>query len=80
MIRTPEGCLYTGTTTDYIRRLAEHQSDTPKAAKYLRNKNPLTLVYTEPAISRSQALKRESQIKKMSKQQKEALIDQKTSQ
>ena len=72
MIRLQNGNLYTGITTDIERRFSEHQSG--KGAKYLRGKGTLTLVFSEVIGSRSAALKLESHIKKMSKQQKEALL------
>ena len=76
MIRTAQNRLYTGITTDVQRRFAEHQSG-KKGAKALRGKGPLTLVWTETAESRSAALKREAAIKKLTKRQKENLIQQK---
>lgn len=76
IIRCANSHLYTGVTTDVKRRLAEHQSSGPKAAKFLKGKGPLTLVYQEPQIDRSTALKREIAIKKMSRQQKLQLVTQ----
>ena len=73
MIRTKQNALYTGITTDIARRFAEHQSS-KKGAKALRGKGPLTLVWCETAETRSAALKREAAIKKLTKNQKEALI------
>lgn len=60
---------YTGITTDLDRRLKEHNSS-PKGAKYSSVRRPVTLHYHEPAESRSEALKREYQIKKMTRKQK----------
>lgn len=74
MIRCRDGELYTGVTTDVSRRFAEHQGGGPKAAKYLRGKAPLQLVYQELVGSRSEALKREIQVKKLTRQQKLALL------
>lgn len=74
MIRCANGQLYTGITTDVERRFAEHSAGAPKGAKYLRGKGPLTLVYREPQMDRSTASKREAAIKKLSKQQKLALL------
>ncbi len=72
MIRCGDGSLYTGIATDVTRRFAEHQAN--KGAKYLRGRGPLQLVYTQVVDSRSTALKMESQIKKLSKTEKEKLI------
>nr|WP_301541987.1 GIY-YIG nuclease family protein [Shewanella sp. KJ2020] len=74
LIRCANGHLYTGITTDVVRRFNEHQSSSPKAAKYLRGKGPLTLMYQEQVGTRSDALKREIAVKKLSRSQKLALI------
>lgn len=74
IIRCRDGELYTGVTTDVNRRFVEHQGGGPRAAKYLKGKAPLQLVYQELVGSRSEALKREIQIKKLSRQQKLALL------
>ena len=67
------GRLYTGITTDVIRRLQQHQSG--KGAKALRGKGELTLVFHCPVGDRSQASKLEYQIKQLSKKQKEQLVN-----
>jgi len=54
------------------RRLAQHESG--KGAKFLRGKGPLELVYQKKIGSRSDALKAESTIKKLTKTEKEKLI------
>ena len=72
LLRCGDGTLYTGMTDDVERRLAAHQAG--KGAKYTRGRGPLTLVYTEEQPDKSAALKRELQIKKLRREQKEALI------
>lgn len=72
MLRTPTGTLYTGITTDVLRRLQQHQSG--KGAKSLRGKGELTLVFHCPAGDRSQASKLEYQIKQLNKKRKEQLV------
>ena len=72
MVRCFQGSLYTGISTDVRRRFAEHQRG--KGAKYLRGKGPLQLVYQQSIGSRSDALKAEARIKKLSKTEKELLI------
>lgn len=74
MIECANGHLYTGITTDVARRFAEHQSSGPKAAKYLKGKGPLALVYQEVSDSRSLASQREIAIKKLNRKQKLQLI------
>lgn len=73
MIQTATGTLYTGVAIDVKKRLQEH-SESTKGAKYLRGKGPLTLVYQQRLNSKSEALKREYEIKQLTKKQKEALI------
>ncbi|GGB71536.1 GIY-YIG nuclease family protein [Shewanella inventionis] len=79
IIRCANSHLYTGVTTNVERRFAEHQLGGVKAAKFLKGKGPLTLVYQESHIDRSAALKREIAIKKMSRQQKIQLVTQNSS-
>ena len=51
------GNLYTGITQDVQIRFKEHQEGGAKAAKYLKGKKPLKLVFHKKIGSRSQALK-----------------------
>lgn len=74
IIRTRGGDLYTGITTDVERRFAEHNEGGAKAAKYLRGRGPLTLVFSEMVGSRSAASKAEWAVKQLSKEDKEALV------
>ncbi len=53
--------LYTGITNDLDHRINEHENG--RGAKYTRGRAPFTLLYTETHSSRSQALKREAEIK-----------------
>lgn len=72
LIRCRHGSLYTGITTDVARRFAEHESG--KGAKFLRGKAPLTLVFQQAIGSRSAALMAEAAIKKLSRAEKEHII------
>ncbi len=67
-----DGTLYTGITNDLIRRCEQHDAGT--ASRYTRSRLPVVLVYQEAQGSRSAALKRELEIKALSRQQKESLI------
>ena len=69
MLVCSDGTLYTGITTDLERRLDEH-NNSPKGAKYTRTRRPVSLVYSEEALNRSEATKREIFIKKMNRTQK----------
>ena len=72
ILRCGDGSLYTGITTDVEKRLEAHRAG--KGAKYTRGRSPLELVYRECCGSHSDALKREAQIKKLSREQKQTLI------
>ena len=72
ILRCGDGTLYTGITTDVEKRFAQHCSG--KGAKYTRGRGPLELVYREECGDHSQALKREWEIKKLSRQEKMRLI------
>ena len=74
IIKCADGNLYTGVTTDIPRRVNRHNAK--KGGAYTRIRTPVTLVYSEKQPTRSAALKRESQIKRWSKQKKLALISQ----
>ena len=72
ILRCGDGTLYTGITDDIPRRLAAHRSG--KGAKYTRGRGPLELVYQEQVPDKSAALKREIQIKRLRRAEKERLI------
>lgn len=78
LIRTADGSLYTGVTTDVQRRFAEHENKDQKnkGAKALRGKAPLSLVFNLIVGDRSNALKLEYRVKQLSKSQKEQMIRQ----
>ncbi|HMA69625.1 MAG TPA: GIY-YIG nuclease family protein [Candidatus Mcinerneyibacterium sp.] len=73
ILRCSDNSLYTGWTTNLKRRLKEHKEG--KGAKYTRGRTPLDLVYYEIFNSRSEAQKRECEIKNYSKTTKEILIN-----
>lgn len=73
MVMCADGSLYTGWTTDTERRVAVHNSE--KGAKYTRGKRPVKLVYSERFDTKSEALKREWAIKKLSHDEKMKLIE-----
>ena len=74
IVRCADNSLYTGITTDTARRVHEHNFGA-KGAKYTFVKRPVALIYKEPARSRSDALKREAVIKKLSHEAKLNLTD-----
>ena len=73
ILRCKDGTLYTGITTDVEKRLEAHRSG--RGAKYTRGRAPLELVYRETCGSHSDALKQEHQIKALSREDKQKLIE-----
>ena len=67
-----DGTLYTGWTNDIDKRFKAHNDG--KGAKYTKGTRPLKLVYLEELETKSEALKRENKIKKMTKDKKRQLI------
>jgi putative endonuclease len=72
IVRCGDGNLYTGITTDVNRRLAQHRSN--QGAKYLRGREPLTLVFQQRVGDRGRAQRMEARVKKMRRAAKERLI------
>lgn len=64
--------LYTGWTNDLEARLKAHNSGT--GAKYTRGRIPCTMIYYEEFETKQEAMKREYEIKHMSKAQKLSII------
>lgn len=73
LLRCADNSLYCGQTKDMQRRIKEHNSIDSKS-KYTRTRRPVKLVYFEKYRTVNKALKREFEIKKMTKAKKEALI------
>ena len=73
ILRCSDNTLYTGITTDIVRRLMEHNSS-DLGAKYTRSRRPCILVHSEGWYTHSEALKREIVIKKMKKDEKLKII------
>lgn len=72
MLRCADGTLYTGYTDDPERRARVHNAG--KGAKYTRSRLPVELVYREALGDKSAALRREREIKRLTRKQKLALI------
>jgi len=75
ILRCRDNSLYCGQTNNLERRINEHNFDNNKSAKYLRGKKPVKLVYSEKYYTLQEAMKREIQIKKLTKAKKEAMIE-----
>ena len=74
ILRCKDNSLYTGITTDVERRLEEHNNNNQLGARYTRARRPVVLVYQERLASRSEAARREAQIKQLSRAEKELLV------
>lgn len=72
IVRCADGTLYTGIARDVRRRVDEHNA--ALGARYTRSRRPVTLVYYEPADSRSTASRRENELKRLTRAQKEGLL------
>lgn len=74
ILRCGDGSLYTGVTTDPERRLRQHRGEIRGGARYTRARLPIDMIYLEPQANRSNATKREAEIKRLKAKDKEALI------
>jgi putative endonuclease len=72
ILKCKDQSLYTGITNDIDKRIEKHISG--NGSKYLRGRLPIKLVYEEIALNRSEATKREVEIKKLNKKEKQFLI------
>jgi putative endonuclease len=72
-LRCRNGEFYTGYTNDPVRRIRLHNAGS--ASKFTRSRRPVELVYLEKSASRSAALRREAQIKKLRRRDKRALCE-----
>lgn len=73
ILRCKDNSLYTGWTNDLENRVNMHNKGL--GAKYTKGRGPCKLVYFEVFETKSEALKRERAIKKLSKEQKELIIN-----
>ena len=73
IIEANDHSYYTGITTDVERRFEQHKSG-PLGAKFFNGRTPLKVIYREDGHTRSSASKREIEIKKLTRLQKQALL------
>lgn len=74
VLRTSANTLYTGQTNNLVRRLREHQNKSGRGSKYVRSFESSEVVYVEELPTRSEAMKREAEIRRWTKKKKERLI------
>ncbi len=75
MLTCADGSLYTGWTNDLEKRLKTHAAG--KGGKYTRSRLPVRLAYTESFETEHEARSREWHIKRLTRNQKLALIESK---
>lgn len=73
ILRCGDNTLYTGYTNRLEERLQAHRNGT--GAKYTRGRAPFELVHTEEFNAKSEAMSREHEIKKLSRDSKIRLIE-----
>jgi putative endonuclease len=72
ILRCGDGTLYTGWTNDLEKRLAAHNAG--KGGKYTRSRLPVELAYYEKHEAKEDAMRREWQIKQLTREEKLTLI------
>ncbi len=73
ILECADNSLYTGCTNDLKRRLDQH-NNSKRGARYTKARRPVKLLYTEELMSRSEALRREAEIKHLKRNEKLKLI------
>lgn len=73
IVECRDGSWYTGWTNDVKRRLKAHNGG--KGAKYTKSRLPVRLIYTEEYETAAEAQRREWQIKRLTRAQKEMLVN-----
>lgn len=73
IVQCADGTFYTGISNNLERRLKQHNAGT--ASRYTRYRLPVTLIYQAVQPTKSAALKRELEIKKLSRKAKQRLIN-----
>lgn len=76
ILRCSDGSFYTGWTNNLEKRLDSHNEG--KGAKYTRARRPVELAYYEVFNTKEEAMRREWQIKRMTRKRKILLIEHQT--
>ena len=75
LLRCSDGTLYCGWTNDLEKRVAAH--NTGAGAKYTKSRRPVELAYCETFATKQEAMRREAEIKRLTRREKLALVKQK---
>ena len=70
ILQCSDGSLYTGVARDLQRRLMQHNGVLVGGSRYTRGRRPVELLWSDPALDRSAAQRREASIKKLSRDEK----------
>ncbi|MCX6744114.1 MAG: GIY-YIG nuclease family protein [Candidatus Parcubacteria bacterium] len=73
IVKCADKTLYSGITTDLVRRIDEH-NDSKRGAKYTRSRRPVKLAYSKKFRNRSTASRAEAKLKKLSRSEKLKLL------
>lgn len=73
ILKCSDDTYYTGWTNNLEKRVSEH--NTKKGAKYTKGRTPVTLAYYEAFKTKEEAMKREYEIKQLSRKEKEKLMN-----
>ena len=73
ILKCADKTLYTGITTDLKRRVAEH-NNSKLGARYTSSRRPVRIVYSRKFKNRSNASREEARIKKLKREEKQALV------
>ncbi len=72
IVRCADGTFYTGCAKDPRQRTDVHNAG--RGARYTSGRRPVQLVYSETCESHGDALRRERELKRLTRQEKETLI------
>ena len=75
IVRCADGTLYTGIAVDVERRVKQHNGEMRNGARYTAARQPVRLVYRVAFPTRSAALIEEARIKRLTRAEKQRLID-----
>ena len=73
IVECADGSLYTGWTNDLEKRIAAHNAG--RGARYTRSRRPMRLRYYETFDEKNEALRRECALKKLTHEEKQALVE-----
>lgn len=72
-VKCSDGSLYTGWTNNLEKRIKDHNAG--RGAKYTKARRPVVLVYKEEFPTKQEAMKREWEIKRLSRKEKLSMIE-----